>query len=278
MKHARTAGLAVSGATLAILFSVAQGCSSSESSPGGTGSDASASSDTGKTSEGGSTKDGPAAVDDGSTASDCKPGDVLSFTPVWKSPAPFDQKKCTDAQVEALVNCLFEGLPDQTTCDAVMADDANKACDACLFTEDTSAAWGPVITSNGTGTLNTGGCIANVQGDTSKNGCGAKYAANIDCGYAACDSNCSGNDVTDEQYNQCLDDAAAGNCKSYATAAACADALTADGGAADKCRGDGGFTASAIALGKLFCGGAVAIDGGTDAASDAPVDAPADGG
>lgn len=255
----------VSGAALMFVF--AYGCSSS-SSTDTTGTDGGSGSDGGKTD--GSTKtDGATPVDDGGGSS-CAPGDVSSFAPKFTPPTGFNQKICSDTQVDAILDCIFNDTADQATCKKLLADKANEPCQNCLITPSSAKTFGPLIENGNIASLNIAGCIANAEGNKTATGCGAKYQAARDCADAACADNCQGSDSAALKALQaCETQALSGDCKKYADDANCADALLNTGGAAEACNAGNTFEEAAAALGKMFCGGGTATDGG---ASDAPTD------
>ncbi len=205
---------------------------------------------------------------DSGNVTTCAPGDVSTFTPAWKPPTAFNQGKCTDAQIAAFVDCL-SGIPDAATCKTFGADVANKACIACAATPSTASGYGPLIEGTVTIQVNIPGCIANTTGDVSTTGCGAKGLALIECKSLACEGNCPvpvGDDGTDfNALLACQDKSVDTTCKTYATAASCADALTSDGGAASQCNLAGAsFRDNAIPMIKLFCGGVIVDAGAGD--------------
>lgn len=222
------------------------------------------------TGDGGKGKDSTAPPpDDSGPDQTCAPVDVKDFTPTWKAPAAFHQGKCTDTQVDALVSCNFDDTADQTTCDKVLKDAANKDCNNCLFVASTAKALGPVVISGNIGSLNIAGCIANSEGDTTKDGCGAKYQAANDCADESC-VNCDDSDAAAlKAKNACIQKALTSTCQDQATAADCANALLDTGGKAEQCNGGNSFEEAAAILGKLWCSGAAPVDGGPkDAAAD----------
>lgn len=204
--------------------------------------------------------------------SDCAPGNVSSFVPVWKPPTGFNQGKCTDAQTAAYVDCLRAvPVPNLGTCQAFASDPTNKACLACALTLPTAAKYGPLLNGAVTVEVNTAGCIAEVTGDLSDAGCAASVLAAVQCEQLACETNCpvsSRNDSIPLAALLACEGASGGSvCKAFTVAARCADALTADGGVAAACAQGASFTENAKAMVKLFCGGAG--DGGTtDSGSD----------
>jgi hypothetical protein len=190
----------------------------------------------------------------------CVPGDVSTFTPSWKPPTAFHQGKCSDAQIQAFVDCL-SGMPDAATCKTFGADAANKTCIACAATPSTAAAYGPLVEGSVTIEVNVAGCIANSTGDTTATGCGAKTLALSQCEGAACEMNCPVPSTDDGTAFMallaCQDKSTTSSCKTFADDAACGDALTGDGGAAAQCNlGGASFADNAVPMVQLFCGGA----------------------
>jgi hypothetical protein len=230
---------------------VALACSSTVTLPAGGdegGTDAGKLKETGPTPEAG-------------PVSTCTPGDVSTFTPSWKPPTPFNQGRCTNTQINAFVDCL-SAKPDAATCKTFTGDAANKSCLQCAATPATAAKYGPLVEGTVTIQVNVSGCIANATGDTSATGCGAKVLANSQCEQAACEANCpvSASDTGPEfmALLACQTKSDSSSCKTYANDAACADALTGDGGTANKCDLVGAsFAENAVQMVKLFCGGAV---------------------
>lgn len=259
----------VSGAALVMMLTY--GCSSEENNPvAGGDSGTTPTGDSGPKKDTGTTP----PVDGGDTA--CEPGDVSGFEPSWKTPAPFAQGACSNTQVDALM-CQFDSSADQTACAALVKDKANEACQKCMFTPSSAAKLGPIVITGNLGSINIAGCIANAEGDTTDQGCGAKTQAADQCGDEACEANCPIDDSDDGESlaarNECTTAAATSVCQEFATGAQCADSLLEAGGAAEECNAGSDFLERATALAKLFCAGGTG-DGGTDA----PADAPADGG
>lgn len=195
----------------------------------------------------------------------CAPGDTQLFTPSWKPPTAFHQAQCTAAQTALLVDCLND-VPDAATCKTFIGDAANKDCLRCMVTPETAAKYGPLVSSTVTIQVNVAGCIALATSDVSATGCGAKVLALSQCEEVACESQCpislDGNPVAYANLLACEAKSISVGCKPYAMDAACADALTADGGAAVACVQSGAtFAENAKAMARLFCGG-ITGDGG----------------
>jgi hypothetical protein len=97
--------------------------------------------------------------------------------------------------------------------------------------------------------LNVAGCLAIELGTTGGGGCASDYQAATQCGEAACTANCTGADIT--VYEQCITNAAQGQCASLESKAACA----ADAGSASAtCLAFNDFQAGYNQIAPLFCG------------------------
>ncbi len=259
----------VSGAALICLF--AYGCSSDTT-----------------TNVNPTTEAGTAAPDSGKPKTDavappdtdaeptplCAPSaeDVKDFTPTWKPPSGKAQKKCSDAQVEAIITCQLDDTADKTACKAIAADKNNKDCAGCLFSDTTVAKYGPLISGDGVIGVNYAGCIALLEPNLTDAGCGAKYQALGECSDTACQCPVTDDD-TFAARNKCTAKADTTVCKAFAADAACDTDLVAPGAAAEACNISGGaFIDNAMKYGLFFCAGGGAGDGGTDSSTDAPKD------
>jgi hypothetical protein len=133
------------------------------------------------------TRDSAAETDasDGGRDSGMTPGDAgcLAHNPFspypWAPPTPLHQNACTPAQLAAYVAA------------AGPYTSGNAACDACLLTDVNAAMAGPVVTqlTNDAAVpveINFGGCIANLDMDTSVSGCGDQYNGEFGCLFAEC--------------------------------------------------------------------------------------------
>jgi hypothetical protein len=191
---------------------------------------------------------------------------VSAFAPSWHPPTGFNQGKCTDFQIAAFVDCLT-GTTDAATCKPFLLDAANKPCLQCAATPATAATYGPLVDGNVGTYVNVAGCVAQASGEVSATGCGAETLALSQCEQAACEANCpvsaSSTGAEVMELLACERKSDATSCKAFATDAACADALTADGGAASICaQTSTRFADNAKAMVKLFCGGRPITDAG----------------
>jgi hypothetical protein len=219
----------------------------------------------------------PIGDDSGSAddaASACVPADETGFTATWH-PAKAHTDSCTSAQIDAYHKCLQDGQTQAspascTPFNGTNATAANKACVACILTQDTAASYGPIVVHKGTIEMNVPGCLAVATSDLGGTGCAGKYQAASACRNASCSANCPVTDDASFQLEQqCEQAAAAGTCKTFEDAAGCADALVEAGGAPAACLAGQSFDDLYTAIVPIFCGGADA-DGGT------PVDAAAE--
>lgn len=227
----------------------------------GGGSSTASGSDGGKKKDSGSTTEEEDSgtttkKDTGPEPSACAPGSVSGFTPSWTPPTAINQGACATSQITTLVDCLFNASANQTTCDTFLQAPANDACVKCSITENTAAAFGPMIVdADSLVTLNIAGCIARTANQLTSTGCAAKVQALGQCTDASCTANCpipAGDDQALDARNQCMDDAETTECQTYATDAQCADALIS--GAAAPCAQGSTFEDRAKAYITLFCG------------------------
>jgi hypothetical protein len=195
-----------------------------------------------KSSDAGGTGGNDARVD----PADAKPGDKAESGPTyryctpdkpfhavpWAPPTAMHQTLCTATQEQGYMAdyhgnkiASFAGDPD------------NASCFTCIETNATDTHHGPVIVaSDGSIESNYGGCVANLDGDTSSTGCGAILAGYNNCAIQEC-GDCK--DYTDPPYTHaeaCLKAAVAegGPCHDYSTTPTC-QAEIAKGGVAAVC-------------------------------------------
>lgn len=185
----------------------------------------------------------------------CTPESISGFSPSWKSPKTLHASSCTAANAEKAVDCMFDPNADQTLCDAFNNDSANQACIQCVYTDKSSATYGPLILEGSFASLNLAGCIARLSNDTTSTSCGAKVQALSQCRDAACAScpDPSVDQTSFDNYQQCQTDSEASECATYANAISCADSLAGPGGVAEQCVSGASFLANARTLAKLFC-------------------------
>ena len=103
-----------------------------------------------------------------------------------KSIAPFQPGACTTEELSSYISeCLKS---DGDKCAAYKS--ASATCAACIETKSTDDAWGPIVFYEGRTyyDYDQGGCIANVTGDLSAEGCGAAQTAYLECRHAACNA------------------------------------------------------------------------------------------
>ncbi len=247
---------------LAVFVAILAGCGSSEAAPAPIpGTDAAV--DTATVVD---TAIGEEVSTD--SAVKCAPQPITGWTPKWYPPTGIYQGRCTAAEIHDLVTACAPTSPE-ATCKA--ARDKKPDCTSCMLTDAYATPTGAMIRYTDPLLLidrNVGGCFALKLGDSSKDGCGAKVRAAIDCGLQACGKACP--------YDPVKGFAALNNCqkKAHADPALCKGYFDA----ADKCVLDHGDKVVECAFyltgepvddvferyGKLFCGTAPASDAGTD--------------
>jgi hypothetical protein len=154
------------------------------------------------------------------TPPSCFAGAAFPSPPPWRPPTPLHQGACSSAELSEYQACWT----------ASSCSSGNPACDACLQTDVSSAAYGPVIT----GTLyfdvndvfvNWGGCQANIDGDKVAGSCGNQTNDWQTCADLECPQSCG------VDSNSCVDYAGTHQCASDTESVDCSDEWTpADSG------------------------------------------------
>lgn len=217
----------------------------------------------------------------------CTPTDVNAADLTWTPPRPINPTACSDTQLFGYFSSCLPG--SGSSCSTFEGAQANKACVACINSQITDTAYGPLIAvPNNVVYANVGGCIALVTGDVSSTGCGAKSWEASECEDKACSANCAGAQFAD--YQKCTNAAAQGTCANEVKAqcdlsdagnvtATCnlnADPIHPACAANPQTQA---FCDYYMSIATVFCGGypadAGVPDSGTDSGtSDASVDAP----
>jgi hypothetical protein len=172
---------------------------------------------------GGATVSGAGATAGG--AAGCAPTPLGDWKPTWVPPATPTPDACSADQLATeLELCVTPATYDQAACDAFRIDQHNTACLSCIFTPVSQSAFGAVsVDAIDFWQTNLGGCIAEVDGDATANGCGAKEQAYDDCLSAACEANCWAGQPA-AAFDSCEAQAKSGECQVYLNAAVCARA------------------------------------------------------
>src|SRR5450755_2590668 len=158
-------------------------------------------------------------------AGGCAPTPLGDWKPTWVPPVTPKPGACTAEQLATeLERCVAPATYDQAACDAFRINHANTACLSCIFTPVSESAFGAVsVDANNFWQTNLGGCIAEVDGDATPSGCGAKEQAYDDCLKIACEANCWVGQPA-AKFDSCEDQAKVGECQVYLNASACARA------------------------------------------------------
>jgi hypothetical protein len=179
----------------------------------------------------------------------CDPTPIGAWTPVWTPPATPTPGVCTAQQISTEVGLCGSGASlDRAACAAFDRDPANTACVGCLFTTTDQSKYGAVtIDANNYWQTNIPGCIAEIDGDLSANGCGAKDQAYSDCLRTACEAACWA-DKSSAAYSDCRAKASAGDCQAEQAADVCAKSPKYA-----SCVDYSLFADYFVAIGGLFC-------------------------
>jgi len=191
----------------------------------------------------------------------CGPATLTGFTPTAPPPTGRAQNVCTSAQIQAIYDDCLTGAG---ACPESDAGNAALPCYDCIFTASTDAAWGPVIVSPGTVSVNLGGCVELLEPCNSA--CADAIEYDFQCEAAACSASCP---VTVDAgsltaYDDCASAADAcdpGGCFQYENGAystgGCVDQIVqapASHPASVCVPSAGTFEASFLAISGVFCG------------------------
>jgi hypothetical protein len=175
------------------------------------------------------------------------PEDVSSFVPSSPKPARAFQSACGAGQVTSFYYACAASSASQYSCESwESASASNSTCAACMISNDTDAAWGPIVNHSDYAFVNQVGCAQRLNALT----CASAAWEDQSCQMAACDGICDDDGLS--ELNACEANATAGGCKSYddASTAACQTAT----GPFNKC-----FVADPqsqiVNVGVTFCGG-----------------------
>lgn len=161
--------------------------------------------------------DGGGGVTDAPHVPSCLPK-AKSFTPPsWAPPMPLHQGKCSPSQAQQVTDCLMTTAGATPTCDSFMTSYQNGGCIQCAVTSVNAPKRGPILDDGQLYYTNPAGCIAALSGDSSAQSCGATFDTLYSCEWNAC-SECN---ATEQNYNDCADEADKGACASWASAKTC---------------------------------------------------------
>jgi hypothetical protein len=164
----------------------------------------------------------------------CELCDVSGYAPTLMSPPATMSHACTSQELAAFATACLGSSASQQTCQSWQTAQGDAGtCLPCLFTLQSSAAWGPVVCSSSSCSVNTAGCVdlalAQVGLEKAKGGpgsCGDLVNASYGCQDYACGT-CASSD-----FNTCVQSALANECKPYG------DALDANNGPCAMLQGD----------------------------------------
>ncbi len=185
------------------------------------------------------------------------PVNLVNFMPPAYTPPRVPTSVCLPAGITGYWDNCRGPQATQPLCTTWTA--SNMACGACIVSQRTDSAWGPLIMANGITFVNIAGCLA-LQGDMN---CAKLDEDAAACTAASCDSRCPVTDffATDHvstlmEWQKCQQTAAAGSCATFETkfAGQCrADA--GNGSAYAKCTNFTDFHTGYLLVAPMFCSG-----------------------
>lgn len=116
----------------------------------------------------------------------CEPRLPGGWAPQWTPPRRPEPTACTAQQIDLEYATCESPNASPERCAQFRNDPANRACEACIFSNEGDAEFGPIVLTGKTWKTNTPGCIALTDGDMTSSGCGAKVQAASACYDAAC--------------------------------------------------------------------------------------------
>ena len=199
------------------------GGASTDSTSGGSSGGSSSGSSGGGSSSGGSSSGGSSSGGSSSGSSGTCPGPTPASDPPWKSPRPV-ATACTAGDIAFIDQSAQQAGTTFATLQAGLTAQ-NAACAACVFSNETDAAWGPIVYAAGGGGgafFNYGACFARAPGGS--DACGKAIPQSEFC----LDEVCSAEDCGSESAtNACIQTSlqSAASCGKYDVNTACGAAL-----------------------------------------------------
>jgi hypothetical protein len=161
----------------------------------------------------------------------CQLCDVSGYSITTMSAPTASANACTPSQIADASAACFGSSATQQTCDAWQAanaldagsagDASGSGCVDCLFTAQSAAAWGALVCTATSCTLNSGGCVDLVLGQTAQEkqsggigSCGDLVHERDGCSQYACDA-CPTTGAPYSDYDTCVQSVATTQCKSY---------------------------------------------------------------
>ena len=170
----------------------------------------------------------PPPGDGGGDASACSSGlacelcDVSGYTPTTQSAPTQMANACTQQQITDFSTACFGTSATQTTCNAWQTANADAgSCVTCVFTLQSAAAWGALVCTSTSCSLNSPGCLDLELSQVSKEkqaggtgSCGDILSDSYGCQDYACGT-CSNTGGTTSDFSTCVNAALNAECKSY---------------------------------------------------------------
>ncbi len=187
----------------------------------------------------------------------CGPGSLTGFVATAPPPTAMHQGVCSTAQAQAVYDGCLGPASTNVTCTA--AANANGACYACVFTQETAAVWGPLVTTaGGVANLNVGGCLTLLEPCNAA--CAATLEMDLQCEDRACGANCpiTSDPASSTAYSGCsstIDSCDPGGCATYFYGTSCASDVVGAAHPGAVCfTSQANFEAAYLAIVPVFCG------------------------
>jgi hypothetical protein len=190
----------------------------------------------------------------------CGPGSLAGFTATSPPPTGLHQGKCTPAQSQAVYDGCLGANATNVTCTAAV--NANGACYACIFTDQSASSWGPVVnTAGNVANLNVGGCLTLLEPCNAA--CGATLEEDLECEEFACGTNCpiTSSAASSTAYAGCassIDSCDPNGCATYFYGTSCASSITGPNHPGSVCfasqNSEAAFRAAFLGIVPVFCG------------------------
>lgn len=157
----------------------------------------------------------------------CEQCDVSGYSVTTQSAPSATANACTQTQITGFAAACFGTAATQTTCNtwqtANTPDAGGGNCLNCLFTLQSTSAWGFLVCTSSSCSINTPGCVDLVLHQQAQekvaNGagsCGDLINASYGCQDYAC-STCATTGAPNSDFDNCAKSAVASECKSYVT-------------------------------------------------------------
>jgi hypothetical protein len=153
----------------------------------------------------------------------CELCDVSGYSTTAQSAPTKMLNACTANEISAFVAACFGTSATQQTCNAWQTSEVDAGnCLDCVFTLQSAAAWGFLVCSSTSCSLNTPGCVDLVLNQVSQEkqaggagSCGDLISDSYGCQDYACNT-CDTSGAPNSDFDTCVQSAVGTECKSFA--------------------------------------------------------------